>query len=87
MGGIKLDRRSLLATAPLVLAAIAAGEKAGTLGDIKVAPAPEAGPDPSQTLVQPYQGITFRNGATCRRTAAKWPCCTEISTIRGPIWC
>ena len=60
MGGIKLDRRSLLATAPLVLAAIAAGDKAGTLGDIKVAPAPEAGPDPSQTLVQPYQGITFQ---------------------------
>ncbi len=60
MGGIKLDRRSLLATTPLLLAAIAAGDKTGTLGDITLAPAPEAGPDPSQTLVQPYPDITFR---------------------------
>jgi len=59
MSGIGLDRRSLLAAGPLLMAAIAAGDKTGRLGDIKLAPPPEAGPDPSETFVQPYQGITF----------------------------
>jgi hypothetical protein len=56
---MELDRRSLLAVTPLLLAAIAAGDKTGKLDNIKLAPAPEAGPDPSETFVQPYQGISF----------------------------
>jgi hypothetical protein len=59
MGGMELDRRSLLAAGPLLLATIAAGDKTAKLDDIKLAPAPEVGPDPSETFVQPYQGITF----------------------------
>ena len=59
MGGIQLDRRSLLAAAPLLLAAIAAGDKTGKLDNIKLAPAPEVGPDPGETFVQSYQDITF----------------------------
>jgi len=59
MSGMGLDRRSLLAAGPLLLAAIAAGDKAGSLGDIKLAPPPEAGPDPGETFVQPYQSIGF----------------------------
>jgi hypothetical protein len=51
MGGTGLDRRSLLAAAPLLLAAVAAGDKTGKLDNI--------GPDPGETFVQPYQGITF----------------------------
>jgi hypothetical protein len=42
-----------------LLAAIAAGDKAGKLDNIKLARAPEVGPDPCETFVQPYQGITF----------------------------
>lgn len=59
MGSMGLDRRSLLAAGPLLLATIAAGDKAGNLGDIKLAPAPEAGPDPTETFIQPYQDIAF----------------------------
>jgi hypothetical protein len=59
MGGMELDRRSLLAAAPLLLATIAAGDKAAKLDDIKLAPAPEVGPDPGETFVQSYQSITF----------------------------
>ena len=70
MSGMGLDRRSLLAAAPLLLATIAAGEKTGNLGDIKLAPAPEAGPDPSETFVQPYQGIDVR--ALGQPAVAQW---------------
>jgi hypothetical protein len=59
MGGMELDRRSLLAAAPLLMAAMAAGDKTAKLDNIKLAPAPEVGPDPSETFVQPYQDITF----------------------------
>jgi hypothetical protein len=86
MSGIGLDRRSLLAAGPLLLAAIAAGDKTGNLGEIKLAPPPEAGPDPSETFIQNYQNTSLSHGVTCRHTAAKWPCCTEISTLRVHIW-
>ncbi|WP_220084535.1 hypothetical protein [Mycolicibacterium vulneris] len=59
MGSMGLDRRSLLAAGPLLLATIAAGDTAGNLDDIKLAPAPEVGPDPTETFVQPYQDIAF----------------------------
>src|ERR1700761_1924020 len=59
MGGMELDRRSLLAAAPLLMAAMAAGDKTAKLDTIEWAPAPEVGPDPSETFVQPYQDITF----------------------------
>ncbi|WP_406817412.1 tat pathway signal sequence [Mycobacterium sp. M23085] len=59
MGDMGLDRRSLLAAGPLLLATIAAGDKAGNLDDIKSAPAPGVGPDPTETLVQPYRDIAF----------------------------
>jgi hypothetical protein len=61
MGGMQLDRRSLLITSPLLLAAIAAGDKAGISDDIKLAPAPETGPDPRETFVLPYDGIHFES--------------------------
>jgi hypothetical protein len=87
MGGMDFDRRSVLAAAPLLLAAIAAGDETGKLDNIKLAPAPEVGPDPGQTFVQPYQGITFEPWGNLPPHAAKWPCCMEISTVRGRIWC
>src|SRR3984885_4739192 len=59
MSGMGVDRRSLLAAGPLLLAAIAAGDKTGNLGEIKVAPPPEAGPDPSETFIENYQNIVF----------------------------
>jgi hypothetical protein len=61
MSGMGLDRRSLLAAGPLLLAAIAAGDKTGNLGEIKLAPPPEAGPDPSETFIQNYQNIVFES--------------------------
>jgi hypothetical protein len=61
MNGMGLDRRSLLAAGPLLLAAIAAGDKTGNLGEIKLAPPPEAGPDPSETFIQNYQNIVFES--------------------------
>ena len=59
MNGTGLDRRSLLAAAPLLLATIAAGDTTGRLGDIKLAPPPETGPDPTETFIQQYQDIAF----------------------------
>jgi hypothetical protein len=59
MGSMKVDRRSLLAAAPLLLATIAAGDKTGRLGDIQLASAPETGPDPTETYIQQYQDIAF----------------------------
>lgn len=84
---MELDRRSLLAVTPLLLAAIAAGDKTGKVDNIKLAPAPEVGPDPSETFVQPYPGISFEPWGNLPPPAAKWPGCTEISTARGPTWC
>jgi len=86
MGGMELDRRSLLIASPLLLAAVAAGDHPGVGGNIRLSPAPETGPDPGETFVLPYDGINFESWATCRPTAAKWPSCTEISTSRDPIW-
>jgi hypothetical protein len=60
MGEVASNRRSLLMAAPLLLAAIAAGDKAGDTGDIKLAPVPETGPDPRQTFIQPYDQIDFQ---------------------------
>jgi hypothetical protein len=86
MGDTGLDRRSLLAAGPLLLAAIAAGDKTGTLSDGKPAPLPEAGPDPSETFIEPFQDIDFQPwGNLPARTAAKWRCCMGISTSRGRI--
>src|ERR1700738_4870299 len=59
MVGVQFYRRLLLAAAPLLLAATAAGDKTGKLVNVKLAPAPEVGPNPSETFVQPYQDITF----------------------------
>src|ERR1700752_4298286 len=56
---MEVERRSLLAAAPLMMAGMAAGDKTAKLDNIKLAPAPEAGPDPSETFVQPYQDTTF----------------------------
>jgi hypothetical protein len=61
MSGMGLDRRSLLATAPLLLAAVAAGDKTGSSADTKPAPLPEAGPDPNDTFVLPYGSMNFES--------------------------
>jgi hypothetical protein len=61
MAGMGLDRRSLLAAGPLLLAAIAAGDKTGNLSDGKLAPLPEAGPDPSETFIEPFQDLDFQS--------------------------
>ena len=58
---MELDRRSILAAAPLLMAAMAAGDKTAKLDNIKLAPAPEVGPNPSETFVKPYQDITFES--------------------------
>lgn len=57
MGDIESKRRALLIAAPLLLAATAAGDKPG---DIKLAPAPQTGPDPGETFVEPFDQIVFR---------------------------
>src|ERR1700737_754440 len=59
MGGVEFDARLPPAAAPLWRAATAAGDKTGKLVNVKLAPAPEVGPNPSETFVQPYQDITF----------------------------
>jgi hypothetical protein len=59
MGDMELGRRSLLAAAPLLLATIAAGDKTVKLDNFNLAPAPDAGPDPSETFTQAYRDITF----------------------------
>ena len=89
MGDMESNRRSLLLAAPLLLAAVAGGDKSDKTGkptDIKLSPAPESGPDPAETFVLPYDQIGFSRGATCRQAAAKWPCYTAISTSPVPIW-
>ncbi|MGA8329373.1 MAG: tat pathway signal sequence [Mycobacterium sp.] len=60
MGGFELDRRSLLIASPLLLAAVAGGDHPGA-GDLRLAPAPETGPDPGETFVLPYDGINFES--------------------------
>jgi hypothetical protein len=63
MGDIESNRRSLLLAAPLLFAALAAGDKSdksGSIGDIKLAPLPKTGPDPAETFVQPYDQIGFQ---------------------------
>jgi hypothetical protein len=60
MGENESNRRSLLMAAPLLLAAMAAGDKGGKAGEIKLAPPPETGPDPSETFIQPFDQIDFQ---------------------------
>jgi hypothetical protein len=62
MGDMDSSRRSLLmAAAPLLLAAVAAGDKTGNIGDIKLSPAPRTGPDPNETFTLPYERIGFES--------------------------
>jgi hypothetical protein len=63
MGDMQSNRRSLLMAAPLLLAAVAAGDKTdkpGNIGNIQLAPAPETGPDPHDTFVQQVDQIDFQ---------------------------
>ncbi len=87
MGDVESNRRSLLMAAPLLWAAIAAGDKAGNTGDIKLAPPPETGPDPRKPSSSHTTKSTSSRGATCLHTVAKWRNCMAISTSRGRIWC
>ena len=59
MGDMESNRRSLLMAAPLLLAALGAGDKTGNTADIKLSPAPKTGPDPRETFVLPYEQIGF----------------------------
>jgi hypothetical protein len=62
MGDMDSSRRSLLmAAAPLLLAAVAAGDKKGDTGDIKLSPAPRTGPDPNETFTLPYEKMNFES--------------------------
>ena len=61
MSVMKLDRRSLLMASPLLLAAVAAGDKAGIGQDITLAPPPESGPDPNETAILPYDDMHFES--------------------------
>ena len=60
MGDMESNRRTLLMAAPLLLAALGAGDKADTIGDIRLAPPPQSGPDPAETFVQPFEQIGFQ---------------------------
>jgi len=60
MGDMESNRRSLLMAAPLLLAALGAGDKPGGSGDIRLAPPRESGPDPAETFVQPFDQIGFQ---------------------------
>jgi hypothetical protein len=60
MGENEANRRSLLMATPLLLAAIAAGDKGGAIGDLKSAPPPRTGPDPRETFIQPFDHIDFQ---------------------------
>ena len=63
MGDMESNRRSLLLAAPLLLAAVAGGDKSDKTGkptDIKLSAAPESGPDPAETFVLPYNEIGFQ---------------------------
>ena len=63
MGDMEPNRRSLLmAAAPLLLAAVAAGDKPGNIGELPLAPAPDTGPDPNETFTLPYEKISFQSG-------------------------
>jgi hypothetical protein len=59
MGELESSRRSLLMAAPLLLAALAAGDKPGNIGDITLSPAPKTGPDPDETFTLPYGNMNF----------------------------
>jgi hypothetical protein len=62
MSDMESNRRSLLMAAPLLLAAIAAGDKPGDRpGDIKLSPPPETGPDPRQTFIEQFDQIGFQS--------------------------
>src|SRR3984957_8352350 len=52
---MELDRRSLLAAAPLLIAEMPAGDKAADLDNFKLSPVPEAVPRPKQQFVHPQQ--------------------------------
>ncbi|OBH35872.1 tat pathway signal sequence [Mycobacterium sp. E342] len=60
MSDMEPNRRSLLLATPLLLAALAAGDKADGVGEIPLSPPPKTGPDPAETFVLPYQDIGFR---------------------------
>ena len=65
MGDMESNRRSLFLAAPLLLSALAAtdktvkSDKTSNIGDIKLSPAPETGPDPNETFTLPYEKISF----------------------------
>lgn len=61
MGEMESNRRELLFAAPLLVAAVAAGDKTGLIRDIKLAPAPKTGPDPDETFTLPYERIGFES--------------------------
>jgi hypothetical protein len=87
MGDMGLDRRSLLASAPLLLAAIAAGDKTGKVDNSKLAPAPEAGPDPSETFVQPFQDISFEPWGDLPPHSGEMAELYGDFNSPGPTWC
>lgn len=60
MSDMEPNRRSLLLATPLLLAALAAGDKPGDPGDIALSPPFKTGPDPAQTFVRAFDDIEFR---------------------------
>ena len=78
---MKLDRRTLIIATPLLLAVVAAGDKAGNTADIKSAPAPApaVGPDPRETLVLPYERIGFEPWGNLP------PASGEMATLYGDL--
>jgi hypothetical protein len=61
MGDMESSRRSLLLAAPLLFAAVAAGDRPGNIGDLPLSPAPESGPDPGETFTLPYGNMDFES--------------------------
>jgi hypothetical protein len=63
MGDMESNRRSLLMPAPLLLAAVAAGDKSRDTGHpayVNLSPPPGTGPDSAETFVLPYDKIGFQ---------------------------
>ena len=89
MGDMEPNRRSLLmAAAPLLLAAVAAGDKPGNIGELPLARAPDTGPGSQRNvhaaLRENELPVLGQPAATQRRNAVIYGGSTGILNQPGP---